>query len=385
MGILFADSFDHYGLGSTNVLSKWTSWAHSASYPAHIVTGGRCSTYCLGMGTATIHGRYSGVAKGLNPAGTIGYVGFAMKVTATGSTTSGRALNSFFTVQGVNGYPIGDWDDHFYVCLSLDDGVFTVYRAGPEVFLGGWGVLQHGHSTAGAFTQSNWHYVEIGWEIHDSAGWITIRVDGVEVLALTGIDTRGVTAASSSGWKYMTTEWTGITITGGSNMVVLVDDLYVCDNAGAVANTFLGDVAVEAIFPEAPGALTQFTPDSGLNWDRVKDTADYIVGAPDGDLSYVQSETAGHRDSHTYTDIRLPFGTVFGIQYCLYTKKLDSGARRISGTMRQGGVTHVGNQLAPTQENYRYLLDPSSINPATGSAYSVVEIDANEFGYELTV
>jgi hypothetical protein len=377
VALIFADSFDHYGLGNANILSKWTSFL-SATRPPEIVSTGRCNTRCLHSGI-TPEGNDEGVQKGLAPSGFEGYCGFAVKF----SQRAGSSDIGIFELEGKNGFPIGDWDEHFKVYLQPDNGSIYVMMGGPDNFL--VPPVQHDHSAGGAVNAGIWQYLEIGWLIDAAVGWIKVRVNGVDVIDVSGIDTRGYTAVSGSGWGRMALDWIGFHIRGGGNTDVWIDDLYVCDASGGAADTFLGDVRVEALFPEAVGASAAWTPDAGNNWDRVKDTLDYIVAEPDGDLSYVESDTAHAEDTHVHTNMGAAAATIFGIQHCLYAKKLDTGMRQLAGVVRQAGVSYPSSNQPPSYDSYRYLLFPRSLHPGTGVAFTVSDINGDEYGYELTV
>ncbi len=131
-----------------------------------------------------------------------------------------------------------------------------------------------GTTASGAFPSNNWVYVEVGAFIDDVTGWMIIRLDGVEVLNLSGIDTKG--SGSSALVKRV-----GFRPVNGNSNLNMLTHMYFCDDAGSHNNTFLGDVLVKPISPNADSAV-QFAPTSGL--------VNYNL--PDAGANTVMSSTA---------------------------------------------------------------------------------------------
>lgn len=108
--------------------------------------------------------------------------------------------------------------------LTTAAGGFTVRRGASGTTLG---------TTVGdLYTTTTWAYVEIQARLHDTDGSVTIRVDGVERLALTGTDTR------NGGTK---TVFDGIQFFEPQFATILYDDLYVATGPG---EPFRGDMAI---------------------------------------------------------------------------------------------------------------------------------------------
>jgi hypothetical protein len=80
------------------------------------------------------------------------------------------------------------------------------------------------------FTQNTWYYIEVQSKLHDTVGSVTVRVNGVQVLNGTNLDTR------NAGTK--TTYDTVRLTTAATSNTGQWDDLYISTGAGC---TFQGD------------------------------------------------------------------------------------------------------------------------------------------------
>lgn len=89
-------------------------------------------------------------------------------------------------------------------------------------------------SAAGFLVANTFYYIEVQTKMHDTAGTIIIRVNGTEVLNLTGQDTKA--AGTKTVWD--TVRLGPPTVFNGSD---LFDDLYITTGAGA---PFKGSITI---------------------------------------------------------------------------------------------------------------------------------------------
>lgn len=138
----------------------------------------------------------------------------------------------------------GDAGTSQHITLRLaTSGFFEIYRGPPATNLLG--------TSSVALALSTWYYVELKARLHDTAGTVDVRVNGVNVLSLAGQDTK------NAGTE---TVFNLLKINAIGNSWVILDDLYVCNGAGTVNNDFLGDVRVERLIPNGAGSNNQWTP-----------------------------------------------------------------------------------------------------------------------------
>lgn len=339
MSLLWIESFDHYA--TAQIPAKWTSQNGIAT--TIIPTAGRCGTQCLKLGT------FAQVLKGI-PFVTAPYtLGFALQPTAA----LGEA--DFMSVGNGSGAQL---------TLSRElDGTINLYR-GSSSFLAA--------SAVDVVRMDEWCYIEWQMTIANSpSGSSSVRVNGVEVLSIAGVDTQ----------QQSTATLTYIEMDIGSSIEFYYDDLYVLDGAGAAPqNTFLGDVHVEYLRPTAAGSAQAWTvTGAASHWQAVDDGA-----APDGDTTYVATALGGATDLNEYSATGLPTGTIYGVQANLYARKTDAGFRLVAPVVRSGGTNAVGPNAAPSFASYQYHHSIWPINPVTGVAWTIAEIDAAQFGVQHT-
>ena len=119
------------------------------------------------------------------------------------------------------------------------------------------------------------HHVEVKIVNHASAGSVQIKVDGVTVGTLTGL------AISSDNITSI--------LYGSGNNTVKYDNLFIADD-------FVGEMYSILCSPTSDNSV-QFTPSAGSNYQNVDDTAQ------DGDSTYNESSTVGHKDLFGFADI----------------------------------------------------------------------------------
>jgi hypothetical protein len=216
-----------------------------------------------------------------------------------------------------------------------------------------------------------WYYFEIKATINDSTGSVVVKVNGVEKLNVTSIDTRATSAAAEINRIQL-----GATDGGYGSTPQAFDDFYLCDTTGTANNDFLGDVRVQSIFPSGAGATTQWTPSAGSNYQCVDDTA------PNSDTDYVSETSAGDKDTYAFGNVTPTSGTVKGVQIMAYHRKDDAGSRSIAPVYRPTSTDYDGTTVS-VLDSYTYLREVSEINPDGTSAWTISDVNGAEFGIKL--
>lgn len=222
-----------------------------------------------------------------------------------------------------------------------------------------------GSSAAGIFLINQWIYIEAKVTIDNTVGVVELRVNGgtSPVLNLTGQDTQNTSNAFTNRYFYQDS---------------FIDDHYLCDTTGAVNNNFLGDVKIETLYVNGAGNSTQFTPSTGSNFQNVDETQ-----TSNGDTDYNFSNTVGHKDTFTMTNLLTTSGNIFGVQSHINTRKDDVGTREIT-TLIRNGTTETPGATFPLSTSY--LQHDSAIyetNPDTSVAWTVSDVNNMEAGYTI--
>lgn len=332
MALLFFDGFDHYN-PATYGASKWGT----ADAP---VDGGagRLGGRCLRL----YSGRY--VAYTLDsPTDTIVF-GFAFK------KNSGSSYASI--LQARNGATV-----HFSLYFNQTNGDLSARNNTTEIS----GGLAAG---AAADALSGWIYIEGKVKIHDSDGTVDIKVNGVDVLNLTGKDTRNGATETIDVFRLF----------GDSDNYY--DDFYLLDTSGSVNNSFLGDVRVATLYPSGAGDSTQFTASAGSNYACVDEDV------ANNDTDYVESSTSGHKDLYALGSLPTSPASIFGVQTCAILKKDDAGSREARVITLAGSTTENGPTLA-LATSYAVTRDLMQLNPDDSAAWQSSDIDALQAGVEV--
>lgn len=249
------------------------------------------------------------------------------------------------------------------IILFQADGSIQVQRGNGTV-LG---------TTAPNVWTTNWSYLEILYTLHDSAGVVTLKYDGAQVLNLTGQDTKnGGTNAYLGGFKLL----------NGA----IFDDMYVVNQAaGTGGTTFLGDGRVEMHIPDGAGDTNQFlhgdgSAGSSTNYQEVDERPSY-----DSDTTYVKSSTLSDQDTYAMENTFASSGNVKGVQLNVVARKDDTANKSIRLVERSSGGAQSDNgaDLA-LSTGYRYYQFCFEDEPgATGWTRSTY--DSSKSGQKLVV
>jgi hypothetical protein len=339
MTLRFVDSFDHYA--TADLTKKWTSTLGTVEISAG---NGRDGTACL-RGSAAPNATRTFYVQRTLAAQATWIVGVAFK-----PSNDGIEHGIFTLLDGVT----------LHCDLRRNgDGTLKVTRNGTTL----------GTSVA-TISAGSWYYVELKATISDAAGVAVVRLNGAEILNLSGVDTRNGGNASANVIRLGTTSaWASLAVQAD------FDDLYICDAQGAANSDFLGDVRVEALLPSGAGNSAQWTPSAGANYACVDDTA------PDGDTTYVASSTAGHKDTYALGDLVSTAGTIFGVQTNLVGRKDDAGSRTVRPVLRLSGTEATGATTG-LSDSYLDILDIFETAPG-GGAWDMAGVNGAEAGVEL--
>jgi hypothetical protein len=232
------------------------------------------------------------------------------------------------------------------------------------------GTTTLGTSTA-TLADAAWNYVEMRVKIHATTGEYEVRLNGVNILSDTNVNTDDATTESAN----------QIAIIGrpaisssAVDRIISIDDFYVGVETGF---TFLGDVRVDTLMPTAEGNYSQFTPLSGTNNALMVDEA-----TPDDDTTYVESSTVGQRDTYEMEDLSHTPASIFGVQSSVYARKVDSGARELITTVRSG-TTDYDSATNVLATSYLYYTELHATDPDTAAAWTISGVNAVEVGQKV--
>ena len=210
-----------------------------------------------------------------------------------------------------------------------------------------------------------WYYIEWKVQIGDSAA-TELRINGVTDIDITGVDTK----------KYAGDDVSLIVFYALMSSGDCIDDIYVLDGASGL-NDFLGEVEIEAIFPNSDYGTCDWTCSTGTDHYALVDD-----NPPDDDSTYVSTDTVDHKDLFDYQDVSGDAG-ILGIQINTLAR-VESAARNLTPMVRSGGIEYAQTAQSVTDTSYDEFVTILETDPNTSSAWTVTNLNAAQFGVKMT-
>jgi hypothetical protein len=339
MALLWCDGFDHYG-----VIGNLTEGVYSDLSGQTLSTGNpRTGTHALNFAGSAAIRRVLGGAKT-----TVG-IGAAFYYNALPSANNNTRIFQFNDVANAAQVTIG----------LQSTGTITVKRGtintGTEI----------GVSASPAVTTETYQHIEAVVFFSNTVGTVEVRVNGVTVISLTGVDT--VNTAN--------VECSQVVFTGGVSGAVngSVDDVFCYDDTGSFNNTFIGDRRVLTLFPDADTIQADWTVVGAANgFDAINQAS------PDGDTTYISAGVPGSpTDISEFGMENLPAGVsaISGVVLVNMSRKTEAGIANAQMSVISGASETAGTDQ-PMTEIYTYRQDVFEIDPASAAPFTPSEVDA---------
>ncbi len=363
MGLLAVEGFDHQNT-STDLISNVGAFCWRQVNQVSFNTPGRFggkdisyngnTGYLTGTLTTPITEAIFGVAVLIAPYNSgIGNTGI-YDISVYDSSTQNPATGTNLQVQ---------------IHLDTANGTIKVYRGASQ----SGGVLL-GTSGNNSFPTNSWFYLEVDVLISATVGKVTVYINGVAILAMTGINTR------SGANTILDSIIIGKIVNETNNFGSLIDDFYICDKTSGAGphpfNTPIGPVRIYTSFPVA-AASTQWTPLASTNVSQVQETA------MDSDTTYNSDSTVGHED--TFTIGAIPAGLLPIAVQTTGAYRQDSGSTRAVANHLVSGATDTGGASQTCNGTYTYQRDVFPQDPNGSIAWTRANVNACDIGYKVTV
>jgi len=218
-----------------------------------------------------------------------------------------------------------------------------------------------GTSSADAYPNLKWFYLEAKVTISATVGEVTIRVNETQVLNLTSQNTK-------NGSDYIRS----IKFAGIHNALdVYYDDLYVDDAQ------FHGDCRIRTFVPDSISSINNdFTASAGNKDECVDETPS------NEDTDYIYSDTLNHKQTFGITTGSL--GTVIGIQLNNHVRIDQAGTRKITPLIRSNSTNYSGTETDEITAEYLFESKIWETDPDDSNAWTQTKLEAAEFGLQIT-
>lgn len=348
MTLLWMDGFDHYGTGATgnaNMLAGTYGEANVATpEAAQSRTGGN---------SLQIYRHQAGftwaIRRNLGDAYETVGVGFALYLTTI------KAANDVIQFCFLNGASGGQ-----LAVSSTATGAVTVYR----------GATLLAQSADGALVASAWQHVEIKARIHSTLGAVEVRVNGVSVISISGVNTQ---ATAEFGARQF-----GILRGGIQFDYFYIDDLYVWNDQGTYNNDFIGDKRVLTVVPDDNTAQADWTPVGAASGYA---TVDEIP--QDGDATYIETQEVGATSEFSIADLVGDYGAISAVMVQSMQRKTVAGVCNVQVSLLSAASEASGADR-PITEAHTYYCDVFEEDPNTAAPWTKASVNAAKLKIERT-
>lgn len=223
----------------------------------------------------------------------------------------------------------------------------------------------------GGYVVGQWHYLEWRIKLHDTLGHMSAKIDGVEVMNQSGIDTK------NAGTKTVFDSFF-IGLTNGSGEWTIDDLIFIDPNSGTINTGFIGDAAVETLFVSGDGDVNNGVGSDGNSVDNYA----LVDEASPSFADYVHLPNVGDKELYQLANSVRSNGVVHGVHISSYMQNSDSGARG-AGTILKSGTTTTtpaDEALGSAAILSKLVKD---INPDTGLRWTLAEINALQVGVQV--
>lgn len=271
-------------------------------------------------------------------------VGFAFKA----EQLSAQTFLKFFETGSVAGIEL----------RLRSSGAISVYRTSTWL----------ASTVSGIIKENTWVYIEFKYTINNTTGSFTLKVNEEQVVTASSQDTQQSGTADIDAVRFQ-----GSAIYPDN---FWFDDIYICDDSGSVNNDFLGNCRVDALWPNAAGDATDFTPSAGSNYAAMDENP------ADEDTTYVESSTSTDQDLYNYTSMPT-VGTIHGVQINTRVRETDASDFTLKTLIKTGTTTSADSAQAIAGTSYEVLRRVAEQDPDTSSAWTESGLNGAQFGLEV--
>lgn len=355
MALIFADSFEHYGVAANS--SQWGPVRANMLAGAYAVVLSDFNRMLI-RDTQARTGSRSLYIESYN-------AGAKWRVVFPAKSIVGCAFGLFFDTLPSN---INDFLFTFY---NSETAIVTVQvsPAGAlQVRRGNHNGSILGSSDAGEITASAFNHIEAKVVRDNVVGEIEIRVNGVTALKLTDLDlgTIDIDGVGQAGTATL------------SGTAMYLDDLIIWNGDGDVNNDFFGPARVLTVFADGEGTHNDWNAVGAATPHEAIDET-----TPDGDATYIAASTVGDKQSLTIPELPPEVATVAGVFILPMTKLGSAGTGNMKVSIESDGAIAEGTDT-PLTTAYTYWPVAFEKDPATGAQFDKAALEAAEIIIEKT-
>lgn len=256
----------------------------------------------------------------------------------------------------------GNWDDKAFITFTLENGDTIHLEIDSSEYIAlDIDNVKVATAVVSPVIYDTWINFQVRVVIDDVTGIVQVKKDGALIIDYSG-DTQPGTAPN---------DIASITMTSPGNFDLRLDDMVISD-------TFIGDIRIEALVPDADTATLDWTPSTG------GDNYALVDEIPENDSDYVTSTTDGDQDLYDIEDWDDTGKTPVGVVLWHYAKADVATGQSIKQLANSGAtLDESAEKLLSTDWNYFFHLMEN--DPNTAAAWTDAAIDALEIGQESVI
>lgn len=346
MAIIFADGFDHYGTGSPGLANMLAGAWGFFNYTSISSTQKRTGSYSIKQSGSTNGDRMR-------------------KSFTSGNNEVGVSFGFF-----LDSLPATDDMTFKFRNNSADIATVALSPAGGFILtLGGAGGTVIGASDSGIITASAFHHIEMRLLRDNVVGEFEIKFNGITVMSVTDIN---FGASNPNVFASRLEQSNGVPD-------IYIDDFIIWDSTGDVNNTFLGPARITTGFVTADTAQADWAKSAGSDGYAMIDEV-----APDGDTTFISSDTAGNKSDFALFNLPDEIFTVQAVYVPTMAKLAAAGIGNMKTSMVSGASVASGPDT-PLTTAYTYWPSVFEKDPATGATWTRAAVEAANVRVEKTV
>jgi hypothetical protein len=353
MALKFMDGFDLYPTdGNAHAMLGQRGWSWYSGYSAVVLstTAGRYGGGAIGVNKQDLN--WHSFGKGFSPAVTTLIAQGAVKLT---SRSIGRLAELTY---------LGGFVAKIHTTAT---GALELYDCNGALIA---------TSAADIFRANIWHYFQLKVTSANTTGTVILKVDGVTIFNYVGtIDTALPAGVGIDAILHYNIGYSGM------NDYSYYDDLIYLDDSGASPqNDFLPDCRICTLAPNGDTATTDWIRSSGSNDYEMID--DIIPGGPDGDTTYLYTNTVGAKSQFDVGALPVSPTAVYGVQHSINLEKLTSDTKTARGYLVSNAVVQNGTTRTLATA-YSYYVDLVQQDPDGPKEWAESSVNALQVGIEL--
>lgn len=228
-------------------------------------------------------------------------------------------------------------------------------------------------TTASFVIPPGWCTLELKIFCDNVAGTYELRVDGVDELSGTGVDTQ-----SDSDSYYSIVRFNGDLASTTPDIGVRIDDFWVCDGAGGAWTDFLGpEVRIGTISPMADAYPNQ--------WDEEPAGDHYVTVNEDtqNDAEYIEADTTNQTELFDY-QTPPSINTVIGVQVVTETITTEPSVWDIKTVIKHAGTEDAGAGQVVGTSDWTSIHRLMEKNPVTSNLWTPIDLANIQAGVKVS-